>query len=62
MIDKYVWRISGCPGIAFAAGFLLTTVTQSMIPEANKEGEPSFAGILFLAGLTLYAVLTLTIK
>lgn len=48
--------------IAFAAGFLLTTVTQSMIPEANKEGEPSFAGILFLAGLTLYALLTLTIK
>jgi zinc transporter, ZIP family len=48
--------------IAFASGFLITTVTQSMIPEANKDGEPSFAGILFLAGLTLYAVLTLTIK
>lgn len=48
--------------IAFASGFLITTVTQSMIPEANKDGEPSFAGILFLAGMTLYAVLTLAIK
>jgi zinc transporter, ZIP family len=48
--------------IAFASGFLITTVTQSMIPEANKDGEPNFSGILFLAGLTLYAILTLTIK
>ncbi|MFO7664662.1 MAG: hypothetical protein R6X18_19035 [Chloroflexota bacterium] len=48
--------------IAFASGFLITTVTQSMLPEANKNGELSFAGILFLAGLTLYAVLILTIK
>lgn len=48
--------------IALASGFLITTVTQSMIPEANKDGEPSFAGILYLAGLSLYAVLTITIK
>ena len=48
--------------IALASGFLITTVTQSMIPEANKEGEPSFAGILYLAGLSIYAILTLTIK
>lgn len=48
--------------IALASGFLITTVTQSMIPEANKEGEPSFAGILYLAGLSLYAILTLTVK
>ncbi len=47
--------------IAFASGFLITTVTQSLIPEANKEGEPGFAGILFIAGLSLYALLTLTI-
>lgn len=47
--------------IAFASGFLITLVAQSLIPEANREGEPSFAGILFVAGLTLYAVLTLTI-
>jgi zinc transporter, ZIP family len=33
-----------------------------MIPEANKEGEPSFAGILFIAGLSLYALLSLTVK
>lgn len=48
--------------IALASGFLITTVTQSMIPEANKEGEPSFAGILYLAGLAIYALLTLTVK
>ena len=48
--------------VAFASGFLVTTVTQSMIPEANKEGEPSFAGILFVGGMSLYALMTLTIK
>lgn len=48
--------------IALASGFLITTVTQSMIPEANKEGEPGFAGILFLAGMAIYAILTLTVK
>lgn len=53
------WRLAL---ISLASGFLITTVTQSMIPEANKDGEPSFAGILYLAGLTIYAVLTLTVK
>jgi ZIP family zinc transporter len=48
--------------IALAAGFLITTVTQSIIPEANREGEPSFAGILFVAGISLYALLTLVVK
>jgi zinc transporter, ZIP family len=47
--------------IALAAGFLFTTVTQSMIPEANREGEPSFAGILFMAGLSIYALATLAL-
>lgn len=46
--------------VALASGFLITTVTQSMIPEANREGEPSFAGILFIGGLSLYALSTLT--
>jgi ZIP family zinc transporter len=45
--------------IALASGFLITTVTQSMIPEANREGEPSFAGILYIGGLSLYALSTL---
>ena len=44
--------------IAIASGFLITTVTQSIIPEANRDGEPSLAGILFVAGISLYAVLT----
>ena len=48
--------------VALASGFLITTVTQSIIPEANKEGEPSFAGILFLTGILIYALLTVAIK
>jgi ZIP family zinc transporter len=45
--------------LALASGFLITMVTQSMIPEANREGEPSFAGILFVGGLSVYALLKL---
>ena len=48
--------------IALASGFLITTVTQSMIPEANREGEPSFAGVFYVAGLSLFALLTLSIR
>lgn len=48
--------------IALASGFLITTVTQSMIPEANKDGEPSFAGILYLAGVLIYALLSTFVK
>jgi ZIP family zinc transporter len=45
--------------IALASGFLITTVTQSLIPEANREGEPGFAGVLYIGGLSLYALSTL---
>jgi zinc transporter, ZIP family len=45
--------------IALASGFLITLVTQSMIPEANREGEPNFAGVLYMAGLSLYGLLSL---
>jgi len=45
--------------IALASGFLITTVTQSMIPEANREGEPGFAGILYMGGLSLYGLMSL---
>jgi len=48
--------------IALASGFLLTTVTQSMIPEANREGEPGFAGILYMGGLSLYGLMALTVR
>lgn len=47
--------------VALASGFLITTVTQSLIPEANKEGEPGFAGVLYIAGLSLYGLFTLTV-
>jgi zinc transporter, ZIP family len=45
--------------IALASGFLITTVTQSIIPEANRKGEPGFAGILYMGGLSLYALMSL---
>jgi zinc transporter ZupT len=48
--------------IALASGFLITTVTQSLIPEATRESEPSLTGIFFVAGLTLYALLTLAVN
>ena len=48
--------------IALASGFLITTVTQGIIPEANREGEPSFAKILFIGGLSLYAMMSLMIR
>jgi len=42
--------------IAAAAGFLITTVTQSIIPEANRDGEPSLAGLYYVAGLSFYVL------
>lgn len=48
--------------IALASGFLITTVTQSLIPEANRKGEPSLAGVLFVAGLALYGFFTLYVR
>lgn len=45
--------------VAIASGFLITTVTQSIIPEANKDGEPSLAALFFVAGLSLYTLFTL---
>jgi len=45
--------------IALGSGFLITTVTQSLIPEANREGEPSFAGVLYVGGVSIYALSTL---
>jgi ZIP family zinc transporter len=48
--------------VALASGFLITMVTQSIIPEANREGEPSLAGILFAGGIALYALLSLVLQ
>jgi len=47
--------------VALASGFLITTVAQGMIPEANREGEPGFAGILYIGGLSLYALMSLVL-
>jgi zinc transporter, ZIP family len=48
--------------IALASGFLITTVVQGIIPEANREGEPGFAGVLFIGGLSLYALMSLALQ
>ena len=44
--------------IAMASGFLLTTVTQSMIPEARREGRAN-SSLFYILGITLYAALAL---
>jgi zinc transporter, ZIP family len=48
--------------MALASGFLITTVVQGIIPEANREGEPGFAGVLYIGGLSLYALMSLALK
>lgn len=48
--------------VGLASGFLITTVVQGIIPEANREGEPGFAGLLYIGGLSLYALMSLTLK
>jgi zinc transporter, ZIP family len=48
--------------VALASGFLITTVVQAIIPEANREGEPGFAGLLYIGGLSLYALMSLALK
>jgi len=48
--------------VALASGFLITTVVQGIIPEANREGEPGFAGMLFIGGLSLYALMSLALQ
>lgn len=48
--------------IAVGCGFLLTAVTQGIIPESIAHDEPNVSGIFFIVGLTLYGLLTLFIK
>lgn len=44
--------------IAVASGFLITTVTQSIIPEA-KHDEGALSALFFVSGLSLYALFSL---
>jgi len=48
--------------VALASGFLITTVVQGIIPEANREGEPGFAGVLYIGGLSMYTLMSLALK
>jgi hypothetical protein len=47
--------------VALASGFLITTVAQGIIPEANRDGEPGFAGLLYIGGLSVYALMSLAL-
>jgi zinc transporter ZupT len=48
--------------VALASGFLITTVVQGIIPEANREREPGFAGVLYIGGLSLYVLMSPALK
>ena len=48
--------------VALASGFLITTVVQGIISEANREGEPGFAGVLYIGGLSPYGLMSLSLK
>jgi zinc transporter ZupT len=48
--------------VALASGFLIMTVVKGIISEANREGEPGFAGVLYIGGLSLYALMSLALK
>jgi zinc transporter, ZIP family len=38
-----------------AMGFLIMTMGQGITPEANREGKPGFAGVLYIGGPSLYS-------
>jgi zinc transporter ZupT len=48
--------------VAFAAGFLFATVTQGILPEAGREDAPNLSGLLYVGGLSLYALMSLGVK
>jgi len=43
--------------MALVAGFFITRAALSIIPEANRKGELSIAGIQLVAGISIHAVL-----
>lgn len=47
--------------IAIASGFLFTTVTQTMIPEAIGYSDKGLSGLWYMAGLSVYALSSLAL-
>ena len=45
--------------VSLVSGFLITMVTQSMIPEAHQQSAARSLGIFFVGGLSLFALLSL---
>jgi zinc transporter, ZIP family len=48
--------------VALAEGFLITTMGQGIIPEANREGKPGFACLLYIGRPLLYTLMSLALK
>ena len=48
--------------VALTEGFLSTTMEQGISSEANREGEPGFAGVLYIGGLSMYTLMSLALK
>jgi len=48
--------------VALASGLLITTVVQGIIPKANREGKPGFAGVLSIGEPSLYTLMSLALK
>jgi hypothetical protein len=48
--------------VALTEGFLSTTMEQGISSEANREGKPEFAGLLYIGGPSLYSLLSLALK
>jgi ZIP family zinc transporter len=59
------WVLEGQPElvklalVSLVSGFLITMVTQTMIPEAQQQSAARSLGIFFIAGLSLFALLSL---
>jgi zinc transporter, ZIP family len=48
--------------VALASGFLITSVVQGVIPEANRGGRPGLAGVFYIGRPSLYTLMSLALK
>jgi len=47
--------------VALVSGFLITMVTQTMIPEAHRQSAAPSLGMFFIGGLSLFALMSLIV-
>ena len=48
--------------VALTEGFLSTTMEQGISSEANREGKPEFADLLYIGGPSRYSLMSLALK